>query len=232
MFNIHNTHCVLISLLFIVISGEKQLKEFSSFLQHHQNQLKNIIARNIIPTIDKENGAEPCLMLENSNKDTFHLQPVHSVRINFPYNTECVSTMDLIQSDNKCLNKTIAVFLELCMEVRYLSDEGNRLLSKCFFINEELTELSQNSRAYNETYVETPVPTDQIDKNKVEKFPLSAVLITKINHYLGIFVETQQFIERCFLVVNEIIKQFIALFDVDNSSYINVDYSSLHFQVG
>lgn len=203
-----------------VLSGEQQLKQFSKFLQNHQNRLNNLICKSPVITNDLcDRTAYPLLI--PAAKDTLHLQPGSSIGINTSFAQESISTIELIQSDNKCLNKTIAVFVQLCMEVRELCDEGNPLLTKCLFANEEICDRLQND-------AEIPEQNDSI---QIDEVPLSANLIAKMNSQLATLFQAQQFMDRCFIVISEIIRQFSALFDVDTSGYINVDYSSLHFQV-
>lgn len=207
------------------------MKEFSRFLQNYQSLLSSISSRNSVINTDKRCDGQTIPDLISTDKDTLHLQQGSSIGIDFSYAMENISTMDLMQSDNKCLNKTIAVFIQLCMEVRELNKEGDPLLSKCLFANEELCELSQNSEKNTSMNTEVPVVVTQNERFKIDKISLSAEVIAKINTYLRLFFKTNQFIERCFTVILEIITQFTALFDNNNSSYINVDYSSLHFQV-
>lgn len=209
----------------LVISGEQQLKQFSSFLKNHQTILNNVISKCPIIATDECNNGELrwCPILTCAEKNTLHLQPSSSIGIHFSYAAEQISTIDLIQSDNKCLNKTIAVFVELCMEVRELCKEGNSLLAKCVFANEELFENLQNIDVIN--------GSNHNEFSQIDDISISAEVINKISSLLGVLLQAQQLIERCFIIVAEIIKQFTALFDVNSSGHINVDYSSLHFQV-
>lgn len=113
-----------------VISGERQLKEFSTFLQHHHKTLNHVISGNSIINITNNlivDGINTVLV--NADKEALRLQQSSSVGINSTYPTEFIATMDLIQSDNKGLNKTIGVFIELCTEVRTLCSEGIHLFS-------------------------------------------------------------------------------------------------------
>lgn len=182
--------------------------------------------------ITKENNNEIKNILRNADKDTLRQQKGASIGINFSHAEEGISTMDMIQSDNKCLNKTIVVFAQLCIEVRELCKEGNQHLTNCLFAGEELKEISENNEKYDQTNMEVfSVNTKDSKQKKSDTIPLSLNIVKKMNSYLGMFFRTQQFIERCFVVISEIIKQLTALFDSDKSNYINVDYSSLHFQV-
>lgn len=217
--------------MFSVVTGEKQLNEFSAFIRYHHTALNNIVLKAPFITTDEKNE-ESSNILKNADKDAVRQQKSASIRINFSYADEGISTMDLIQSDNKCLNKTIAVFAQLCIEVRELCKEGNHLLTNCLFACEELKEISENNEKKDQLCIDIfPVEVEKGERKKTDKVPLSINIVRKMNSYLGLFFRTQQFIERCFVVISEIIKQFTALFDVDNSNYINVDYSSLHFQV-
>lgn len=193
--------------------------------------MNNVVSKAPFITTE-ENDEEVSNILLNANKDTLRQQEGSSIGINFSYAEEGISTMDLIQSDNKCLNKTIAVFVQLCTEVRELCKEGNHLLPNCLFASEELKEILQNSEMSDQTNIEIfSLDMKECDRKKTDRIPLSINIVTKMNSYLGLFFRTQQFIERCFIIISEIIKQFTALFDIESSNYINVDYSSLHFQV-
>lgn len=179
-----------------------------------------------------ENGEGVKNILRNANKDAIRKQNNASIGINFSCAEEGISTMDLIQSDNKCLTKTIAVFAQLCIEVRELCKEGNQHLTNCLFANEELKEIFENDEEKDQLNIEvSPMSIKESKHNKTDTIPLSINVMKKMNSFLGLFFRTQQFIERCFVVISEIIKQLTALFDADKSNYINVDYSSLHFQV-
>lgn len=218
--------------LISVITGEKQLNEFSTFLRYHHAVLNNIVLKASFIT-SKETNDGTSNILKNADKDIVRKQIGASIGINFSYADEGIPTMDLIQSDNKCLNKTIAVFAQMCIEVRELCKEGNNLLTTCLFASQELKEMCENDEENDQKCIK--ILPGAINDNDIhrgtDKMPLSINIVRKINSQLGLFFQTQQFIERCFVVISEIIKQFIALFDVDNSNYINVDYSSLHFQV-
>lgn len=217
--------------MFLVVTGEKQLSEFSAFLRSHHTVLNNIVSKAPFIIIEGKND-KISNILRNADKDAVRQQKGASININFSYADEGISTMDLIQSDNKCLNKTIAVFAQLCIEVRELCKEGNHLLSNCLFACEELKEISENSEKNDQTCIGiSQAEMNENESKRADKVPLSINIVRKMNSHLGLFFRTQQFIERCFVVISEIIKQFTALFDVDNSTYINVDYSSLHFQV-
>lgn len=184
------------------------MKQFSIFLNKHKIVLNKVISKCSVITTDKFDNGEICPILTCADKNTIYLQSSSSIGIHFSYAKEHIPTIELIKSDNKCLNKTIAVFVELCMEVRELCKEGNLLLIKCVF-NKKESRINQ---------YETDIS-------------LSVDVINEISSLFGCLLQALQFVERCYIVVSEIIKQFAALFDVKFSNNINVDYSSLHFQV-
>lgn len=193
--------------------------------------MNEVVLKTPFITIE-QNDEEVKNILKNANKDAVRQQNNVPIGINLSWAEEGIATMDLIQSDNKCLNKTIAVFAQLCIEVRELCKEGNQHLTNCLFASEELKDMSENGEENDQAYIEVfPVDIKKNAHKKKDTVPLSINIVKKINSYLGLFFRTQQFIERCFVVISEIIKQLTALFDAENSNYINVDYSSLHFQV-
>lgn len=154
--------------------------------------------------------------------------PGSSVGLDFSFAVESVRPTDLIQTNNKCLNKTIAVFVQLCVEVQKLIKEGGQLMVKCLLANEELSGILQKNGSH---HCSIPSPINQNKCEEVNEILLSPEMIRKIGSFLGMLFQTQQFIDRNGVVISEIVKQFSALFDIDTGSYINVDYSSLHFQV-
>lgn len=153
------------------------------------------------------------------------------VCMSFSFSPEAITTMGLVQSDNKCLNKTIAVFVQLCLEIRELSCEGSPLLKKCLLVNEELCEISQKNDENDQINIGAPASMKCSESNKIDEVSLSSGVITQITNFMDLFLHAKQFTDRCFTVICEIIKQFSALFDIETSTYIKIDYSSLHFQV-
>lgn len=215
----------------VVVSGEKQLKDFSKFLQNHSSSLNEILAKSIfIHDVNNDGKSKQrsdksvIAPLSNKAKHIPRLKPSSSIGIDYSFDSEAISTIELINSNNKLLNKTIAVFVQLCMEVRQLCKEGDPILVKCLFADEELCELLNRD-------VENGANDGGLDDEKINGISLSASVIDKISNLLEMLFQAQQFIERCFIVISEIIKQFSALFSVESSNYINVDHSSLHFQV-
>lgn len=121
----------------------------------------------------------------------------------------------------------IIVFVQLCMEVRELMDEGNTILTNCFFADEDLFVLQTDDEAMAAT-----TQNDGSDNsNRIDGGPLTADALCKISDFLDLLCRTEHFVERCYIVIAEVIKQFSALFAPENKYYINVNSSSLHFQV-
>lgn len=160
-------------------------------------------------------------------KSILRLKSSSAIGIDYSNAEEDMPTMDLVRSPNMCLNKTIAVFVQLCMEVRQLSKEGHQFLVKCLFADEDLCEILNQEDEANDM----DGPTAQVHDNDIGGITLSPRIINKISDLMELLFQTQQFTERCFVLVSAIIKQFIALFATENSNYINVNHSSLHFQV-
>lgn len=229
-------YCFNFDLQISVISGEQQLKKFSKFLQKHQSILHDLVCKSPI-IIANESGDGNCPILINGSKKSLNSKLNLSAKINFSHEFESISTLELIQSDNKCLNKTVVAFVQLCTEVRKLCQEGKQLLVKCLFANEEIIEHTQkndDNDIQNDPDFLSSKKSEHSIKNygvEVDKISLSVDIIFILNGQLETLLQTQLFIERCFVIISEIIKQFAFLFDVDISGYINVDHSSLHFQV-
>lgn len=200
------------------------MKEFSEFLHDHHFALNDIISKNqVVETSEViRDGISPVMI--NATNEFLRVNNSSSIKLDFTHSAEVLPTMELIHSANKCLNKTIAVFVQLCMEVRELCKEGNQLLKDCLLAYEELCELFQNGE-------KTTTDAPNYECTKLDKIPLQTKALSKVCRKMNPFFQVQQFIERCFIVISEIINQFTALFNIDNGSSINVDYSSLHFQV-
>lgn len=215
---------------FSVGTGEKQLNEYSVFLFRHRTVLNEVVLKTPFITIEKNDEVEN--ILRSANKDALRQQNNGLIRINLSSAEEGIATMDLIQSDNKCLNKTIAVFAQLSIEVRELCKEGNQYLTNCSLANEELKEIIENIEDKEPVCIEvSSMGKNESKHEKSDTNAMSIDIVRKINSFLGLFFQTQQFIERSFVVISQIIKQLTALFDANKSNYINIDYSSLHFQV-
>lgn len=131
---------------------------------------------------------------------------------------ESISTVELVSSDNKCLNKTVVVFVQLCTEVRKLLKESQSLLTHCVYADEDLFLVLSGDEANEE-------------EERIEGTLLTANLLCKMGEFLDLITRIEHFIERCIIVIGEIIKQLTSLFAPENKYYVNVNSSSLHFQV-
>lgn len=226
-----------------VISGEKQLKEFTKFLQSHDTLLARLIYQtNSINAVTaatstdsnvnrSEIDAIPPQSMALSAKRKFIAagQQCRPIGVDFGTGWESVATVDLIRSDNKCLNKMIIVFVQLCMEVRELIAEGNTLLTNCLFADEDLFVMQTDDDAHSAAAQQNDGCDSSSDR--LDDGPLTADALCKISDILDLLCRTEHFVERCYVVIAEIIKQFSALFAPENKYYINVNSSSLHFQV-
>lgn len=242
---------------FPVLSGELQLKEFSQFIESHDNLLNKLIYKSvvIIDTADEttRNNEQRNSSTSRKNKPVvrFNVTPIWSSKVkvisplkqgipvdidfNQPY--EAIATVDLVATENRSLQKVIAVLVQLCMEVRQLTDEGNVILTNCLFVHEDLSN-SINSQSSNGDKGESDggfsgLNSDSSSSDVENTFHslLTTKSIVKISKLLDFLCEAQYFLERCFIVINEIISQFAALFAAEDKYYINVHNSTLHFQV-
>lgn len=150
------------------------------------------------------------------------MQQYVPIAIDYNYPAEKISTLELVATDNQCLNKMAAVFVQLCAEVLQLMEEGDVILLNCLYADEDLCQLYCDNEEQNDT------PMTRLD---VDLGNLTPIVILKLNKLLEFLCQTQYFLERCFVVISEIIKQLAALLGAQDQYYINVNYSALHFQV-
>lgn len=219
--------------------GERQLKDFSKFLRRHDEALLDLLYKSVvsyefaIDNVSTARGASqskrPSSLYQQlppwSAKDNVitPMQQHVPIRLNFGQPVERISTLELVATDNQCLNKMIGVFVHLCTEVRQLMDDGDAILLKCLYADEDLCQFY----CQDDELIE-PFDSSGLD---VDLGNLTPTAILKINKLLDFLCETQNFVEQCFLVISDIIKQLAALFAAEDQYYINVNYSSLHFQV-
>lgn len=221
---------------FIVQFGERQLKEFSKFLQNHDNAMIDLLYKSIVPF--EINDDDTSIKSKNyssiyqkpppwSSKDNVIAPMQQYVPISIDYNhpTENITTLELVATDNQCLDKMVSVFVQLCAEVRHLMDEGEIILLNCLYADEDLCQLYCDDDDINLNI------TLLANVDAVELGNLTPAAIVKLNKLLEFLCQTQYFIERCFVVISDIIKQLAALFGADDQYYISVNYSTLHFQV-
>lgn len=218
--------------------GERQLKEFSKFLQNHDNALTDLLYKSVVPFEfgDDEEPSPRSSAPSRNHASLYHKLPPWSskenviapmqqyVPIAIDYNdpAESISTLELVATDNQCLNKMVAVFVQLCSEVRQLMHEGDAILLNCLYADEDLCQLYCDDEELNEA---------MMSRLDVDLGNLTPAAISKLNKLLEFLCQTQYFVERCFVVISEIIKQLAGLFGAQDQYYINVNYSTLHFQV-
>lgn len=220
--------------------GEKQLKEFSTFLQRHDNALLDLLYKSLVPYEFNDDDAATKATYHSqqrqhsalyrhpppwSSKDNViaAMQQYVPINIDYTHPVENISTLELVATDNQCLNKMVAVFVQLCTEVRHLMDEGDAILRNCLYADEDLCQLYFSDDDGHQTLIPTDLDVDLGN--------LTPAAILKLNKLLEFLCQTQYFVERCFVVISEIIRQLAALFSAEDQYYINVNYSSLHFQV-
>lgn len=243
----------------LVLSGELQLKEFSQFIESHDSLLNNLFHKSFVITDDQTNKSHEqrnSLLTTRKSKGALkpNTTPIWSSKVNvisplkqcIPVNIdfnqpyEAIPIVDLVATENRSLQKVIAVLVQLCMEVRQLTEEGNVILTNCLFVHEEICNSmhSQNSNGFDGDSTNLDGRTNDLNSdcliNDVESTFYSILTtksIVKISKLLDFLCEAQYFLERCFIVINEIISQLAALFAAEDKYYINVNNSTLHFQV-
>lgn len=218
--------------------GERQLKEFSRFLQRHDEALSDLLYRTVVPLqfgddeASTKNGVQPRRHSHLyrqpppwSAKDNViaPMQQYVPIHLDYSHPIENITTLELVATENQCLNKMVAVFVQLCTEVRQLMDEGDAILLKCLYADEDLCQLY-----CDDDDLIQPVVAAESD---VDLGNLTPAAILKLNKLLDFLCQTQYFVERCFVVISDIIKQLAALFAAEEQYYINVNHSTLHFQV-
>lgn len=150
------------------------------------------------------------------------LQQCKPIDIDYNGPAEAISSLELVATENQCLNKMVVVFVQLCVEVRHLMEEGEVLLINCLYADDDLCLLYGDEDELNLS-IKTSGDADL--------GTLTQAAISKINKLLEFLCQTQYFVERCLVVISDIIKQLAALFAAEDQYYISVNYSSLHFQV-
>uniref|UniRef100_A0A1B0D0L9 WASH complex subunit 4 n=1 Tax=Phlebotomus papatasi TaxID=29031 RepID=A0A1B0D0L9_PHLPP len=166
------------------ICGEQQLRQFGKFLDSHNRLLK---------TLENEQH-----IMHNES----HAFTKFRTTIDHGYHGKCekVSLFQLVESDNKMLNKNIIVFTSLCDEIDYLNAEAESLQLNLLYYDEH-----------------------------AEYFKESASLITKkISTVLEFLFYVRQFFHRCNDVLELTIRQFSTL--SDETRWIGNANKALYFQ--
>lgn len=174
--------------------GEQQLAAFNEFLSKHDRLLSELRSQNETETTFSKDSIP---RLERTQ-----FRPIH---VQFD-TSECenISIFQLIDSENKVLNKLLVVFADLCMEAR---------------------KLRKSYMNYNVGYLCVDDDLAEMEVNGVD----SMQFLAKFSEHFEFFNNIKCYLQRCILVANNIIKQLSALF-VEEKFYTNVQ-GSLHFQV-
>lgn len=126
--------------------------------------------------------------------------PIH---ITYSPKNENISYFQLVDSDNKILNKTIIVFTHLCTSVHSLVEKSHELVQRFLFYDEDLSIAGdKGAEGYGN--------------------------IVKISEILKFLYEIKYFINNCVTVTINITKQMGGLFETEKS-YFNLQ-TSIHYQ--
>ncbi|PNF21208.1 hypothetical protein B7P43_G05087, partial [Cryptotermes secundus] len=165
------------------IAGEVQLRSYGRFLEEYGAQLK---------------GIEEAL--EDSVCDSWDvsLGPIYLQFV--PY--EHTTLLQLIDTDNKVLNKILVVFATLCAEVRYLKSEAkNKYYDTILFYGEGGEGNLQDGAAQ--------------------------LLLSRMLPHLQ---ELSCFVKRCEQVVVQIVEQLAALYSSSRDATYVINATGIHFQ--
>lgn len=158
-----------------VISGELQLKSFGQFIESYDKQLA---ALSTSDTTVSTNGMLPVPKSQYS-----------PLTINYDAGGERVSLIQLIDSDDRILNKVLIVFAQLCEEIQQLAADSLKYQHQLFFFDEELVE--------------------------VEEAGNGQLYLIKISDTLDFLFECKYFFQRCLLICSNLFQQLFALFGND-----------------
>ena len=157
---------------------EVQLRKYGKFIEKHTNKLRSI----------EESFTE-------SNKN-FGYDPIN-VKLN---GWEQIELINLINTDNKILNKVVLVLASLCMEVKERREEGySKFCNALLKYGEECS-------------------------NDDEK-----ILHITISNYLPLFQDLYCFVNRCHQIVIEIIKQLAAIYTTSDKN-LTINSMNVHFE--
>lgn len=131
-------HCFCFFIIITVLSGEKQLKKFGSFLDDHRKMMTKIICT------------------DDHNKNKYHkinrlsIEKTGPVLLQYNFTGENISYFQLCESDNKILNKILVVFAQLCDTASDLVKSSASFQKRFLFYDEDLG-LEEN-RDVNQNY--------------------------------------------------------------------------------
>lgn len=130
------------------------------------------------------------------------------ISVDYDHRYESLDLFQLVNSDNKILNKIIIVFACLCEEVRHLQIDATRLQLKLLHLDDNLIQNDRND--------------EHIDQQQHQ-------IVIKIGEILPHLCECQHLINRCLTVSLNIVEQLGILF-TDGYKLLNTSAASIHFQ--
>ncbi|CAO1421142.1 unnamed protein product [Diamesa serratosioi] len=169
----------------LAASGEELLRKFGSFLRTYKENLENLSG---------ESGIS-----KNNSSNLF--------RLDYSHDKENLNEFQLIESDNKLLNKILLVFYHLEQEVKRLNQESQNTLQTLIYVEDDISNSGENSDLNNEDLM----------NNAIVKF--SFVLEDLLN--------MKFLVQNSILVSNNIIQQMSALYSMEK--YINITAASSSF---
>ena len=167
----------------LAASGEELLKKFGSFLRTYKENLENLSG---------ESGIN-----QNNSTNLF--------RLDYSHDKENLNEFQLIESDNKLLNKILLVFYHLHQEVKRLNQESQNTLQTLIYVEDDISNSGENSELNN----------DDLMTNAIVKF--SFVLEDLLN--------MKFLVQNSILVANNIIQQMSALYSMEK--YIKITAASV-----
>lgn len=166
------------------------MRNFGKFLEKHQKLLSNITT-----DISPQYTSNPTAKISS--------EQFGPIRIKYAGEDENISYFQLIDSDNKILNKILIAFTHLCKSAYTLTDKSQELIQKFLYHDEDLSEVAGEE-------------------------PTGYGNIIKLSEILKFLFEIKNFLNQCVAISTNITKQLGALFDIEKS-YLNLQ-TSLHFQ--
>ncbi|XP_059616023.1 WASH complex subunit 4 [Phlebotomus argentipes] len=169
------------------ICGEQQLRQFGKFLETHNRLLTSLENDQTAPEGEK--------IFTKCNMPIYY---------GYSGENENISLFQLVESDNKVLNKNIIVFAFLCNEIDCLRVESESLQLNLLYYDEDVVEMKED----------TPV-------NLINK---------KVSGVLDFLFKIRQFLQRCSDVLELTVREFSAFFD-DNKCLGNSQNSTCLYTV-
>lgn len=141
--------------------------------------------------------------LSNNSSAKISVDQFGPIRIRYSPKNENITYFQLVNSDNKILNKIIIVFTHLCTSANDLVEKSRELIQRFLFYDEDLSMIGvEGAEGYGN--------------------------IVKISEILKFLFEIKYFLNNCVAVTVNMTKQLGALFETEKS-YFNLQ-ASIHFQ--